>query len=80
MNVKMFLGFSRSTMALHRRNVAYYGAAHTGNFEQTLDIYTPVKPEADAPLVVLVVGSAWLGHSQLIVRLLSPPPPRLLMF
>ena len=39
-------------------------------FEQSLDVYVPDKPPAAAdeplPLVVLVVGSAWLGHRFMI--------------
>ena len=38
-------------------------------FEQSLDIYLPLSSPPSAtplPLVVLVVGSAWLGHSRLI--------------
>jgi hypothetical protein len=52
-----------SSMATH-----YYGGS--SRFEQSLDVYTPIYPAAAGseplPLVVLVVGSAWLGHRHLI--------------
>lgn len=38
----------------------HYGPRKT--FESSLDVYYPSAPAADAPLVVIVVGSAWLGH------------------
>lgn len=42
-------------------------------FEQSLDVYAPSPdvPQDDMPLVVLVVGSGWLGHSSLIYSLTS---------
>ena len=55
-------------MAARRVTRHYYGSS--SRFEQSLDVYlpTPSPPAADLPLVVLVVGSAWLGHSALIYR------------
>ena len=51
------------------RRVYYRG---TSNFEQSLDVYTPPSnlpsPAHPLPLVVLVVGSAWLGHRSIIYR------------
>ena len=41
------------------------------SFEQSLDVYKPIEEKEgesseDRPLVVLVVGSAWLGHRSII--------------
>ena len=50
-----------------RARTVYY--ASTNRFEQSLDVYVPTKAsQADLPLVVLVVGSAWLGHRAFIYR------------
>lgn len=37
-------------------------------FEQSLDIYRPRVVDPKLPLVVLVVGSAWVGHQPIIYR------------
>jgi len=43
----------------------YYG--EPGRFEQSLDVYVPARrPAGPLPLVILVVGSGWMGHSRLI--------------
>jgi acetyl esterase/lipase len=42
----------------------HYGPRKT--FESSLDVYYPSTPAADAPLVVIVVGSAWLGHRAVV--------------
>ena len=49
-----------------QRRTHYY--ANTRLFEQSLDVYTPTghADVAELPLVVLVVGSAWLGHQPAI--------------
>ena len=47
----------------------FYGARRI--FEQSLDVYTPADAPSAAPLVVLVVGSAWLGHRAAIYRATS---------
>lgn len=44
--------------------------AGTSNFEQSLDIYRPTTP-GPHPVVVLVVGSAWLGHRSWIHAITS---------
>ena len=38
------------------------------NFEESVDVYRPRTANDALPLVVLVVGSAWLGHSATIYR------------
>ena len=48
----------------HVRTTHAYGSR--SGFESTLDVYTPTTPTPNAPLVVLVVGSAWLGHRSII--------------
>ena len=51
-----------------RARTIYY--ASNSNFEQSLDVYVPSSPLSAGcpplPLVVLVVGSAWLGHRSII--------------
>ena len=53
-----------------RTHTYYY--AGTSNFEQSLDVNYPPRPTSDgarhAPLVVLVVGSGWLGHRWFVYR------------
>ena len=53
-------------MQLRREGMAVKVVTHnyagTRNFEQSLDIYTPENASRDLPLVVIVVGSAWMGH------------------
>jgi acetyl esterase/lipase len=53
----------------------YYASADNGSglFEQSLDIYHPIKPFSSSsspssklPLFVVVVGSGWLGHQPMI--------------
>ena len=49
----------------------YYYTSGSSRFEQSLDVYTPsdslaANASESLPLVVLVVGSAWLGHRPLI--------------
>ena len=50
----------------------YYYNSHNGrSFEQSLDVYKPAfgvtaVQKKELPLVVLVVGSAWLGHRSII--------------
>jgi len=40
----------------------YYG--QPGRYEQSFDVYMPLPPPVGPlPLVILVVGSAWLGHT-----------------
>ena len=41
----------------------FYG---DGRFEQSLDVYAPASANTPLPLVILVVGSAWLGHLRLV--------------
>ena len=57
--------------APHSRTTHRYTTSSA--YEQTLDIYSPVDPpsDKDLPLVVLVVGSAWLGHRFFIYRFCS---------
>ena len=46
--------------------------ASTRRYEQSLDVYVPeTAPQMQMPLVVLVVGSAWLGHRAFIYRFTS---------
>ena len=42
--------------------------ASNGAFEQSLDVYLPGSSTHSAPLVILVVGSAWLGHLPIIYK------------
>ena len=44
-----------------RRHTHVYVDGST-RFEQSLDVYLPAHEHIGAPLVVLVVGSGWLGH------------------
>lgn len=48
------------------RETYYYSRVHR-LYETSLDVYKPALPPPDgAPLVVVVVGSAWLGHQPAI--------------
>jgi hypothetical protein len=44
----------------------YNGTKKQRNFEQSLDVYIPKTKNSARPLVVLVLGSAWMGHSAFI--------------
>ena len=43
-----------------------YYYANSSLFEQSLDVFTPSIPDPSLPLVLLVVGSGWLGHHSFI--------------
>ena len=58
---------SRCDVAMMRR--VYYTPER--RFEQSYDVYYPANPDGSLPLVLLVVGSAWLGHSALIYAVTS---------
>jgi acetyl esterase/lipase len=53
----------------------FYYADDDQRFERSLDLYVPVKAVPTrgepAPLVVMVVGSGWLGHSRLFYLMFS---------
>lgn len=50
----------------------HFYTSDSNNYEQSLDIYRPLETRKEGheelPLVVLVVGSAWIGHRALAYR------------
>jgi hypothetical protein len=67
----MIASILTDTFSASPTNVTVTNHYYTSNkyFEQSLDIYHPTKTankNNNAPTVVLVVGSAWLGHRSFI--------------
>ena len=58
---------SPTTSAMKKATIQYVEGST--NFEQSLDVYAPtIEIPSDAPIVVLVVGSGWLGHRAFVSR------------